>query len=493
MSVAGVCGKMVLPSVSYKNLGEVVAVDQLTTLDAGFLHAEDADRHVSLAIGGLAVVEGPLPDREALTTTLAHRISACPRFGQRLRTRPFDLGPPVWVADADFDLAHHVRFAALPRPGGDRELLQLAADVISRRLDRDRPLWEIWVIEGLGDNRWAILIKVHHCMADGIAATHMLAGLCDEGVGGSFAGRTRAAKHAEVQRISPNKRESNPLRILGGLWNASAALATATARTALGAAEITAGLLRATTTSLNGPIATMRRYSVARVPLADIAHVCRSFDVTINDVALAAITESYRNILIRRGEEPTPDALRALVPVSMRSADAAGKTDNRVSVMLPYLPVEEDGPIERLLTVHSRLGRTKSHGQHQAGQAFVSMANHVPFPLTAWAVRLLAQIPQRGVTTLTTNVPGPRQPLQLMGQRVLSVFPVPPIAMQLRTGVAMLSYAEDLFFGVLADYDAVADIDALTDGIEDAVARLVAISKGQKKSRDRRGLHLVGG
>ncbi|OBH43464.1 WS/DGAT/MGAT family O-acyltransferase [Mycobacterium mantenii] len=466
-------------------------MDQLTTLDAGFLKAEDADRHVSLAIGGLAVIAGPIPDRDSLMATLARRVRACPRFGQRLRTRPFDLGAPEWVDDPDFDLGRHIRHVALPRPGDDRELFQLAADALSRRLDRDRPLWEIWIIEGLSDNRWAMLTKIHHCMADGIAATHMLAGLCDDGIGESFATDIRATKEPKAQGLSLSFWDLSPLSVLGGLWNASAAITAAATRTALGAAEIAAGMLRPTTTSLNGPITTLRRYSVARVPLADIAQICRTFDVTINDVALAAITESYRDVLLQRGEEPLPDALRALVPVSMRTADAFDKTDNRVSVMLPYLPVDEEHPVERLRTVHSRLNRTKSHGQRQAGHAFVSMANRIPFPLTAWAVRLLTQLPQRGVTTLATNVPGPRQPLQLMGQRVLSVFPVPPIAMQLRTGVAMLSYAEDLFFGVLADYDAVADIDALARGIELAVARLVAISKQPKKIRGRRGLSLV--
>lgn len=469
-------------------------MDQLTTLDAGFLKAEDADRHVSLAIGGLAVIEGPIPDRGSLMETLAQRIRMCPRFGQRLRTRPFDLGAPEWVDDPNFDLGRHVRHVALPRPGDDRELLQMAADVISRRLDRDRPLWEIWIIEGLSDNRWAMLTKIHHCMADGIAATHMLAGLCDpdpSGIYESFASRIRAAKVAEKQEPSQSVWDGNPLSALGGLWNASAAITATAARTALGAAEIVAGLVRPTTTSLNGPITTLRRYGVARVPLADIAHVCQTFDVTINDVALAAVTESYRNILVQRGEAPLPDALRALVPVSLRSVDALNGTDNRVSLMLPYLPVDVEHPIERLRTVHSRLDRTKSHGQRQAGHALVSMANRIPFPLTAWAVRLLTQLPQRGITTLATNVPGPRQPLRLMGQRVLSVFPVPPIAMQLRTGVAMLSYAEDLFFGVLADYEAVADIDALARGIELAVARLVSISKQRKKIHRRGGLSLV--
>ncbi len=252
--------------------------------------------------------------------------------------------------------------------------------MISRRLDRDRPLWEIWIIEGLSDNRWAMLTKIHHCMADGIAATHMLAGLCDDGIGDSFASHIRAAKEPKAQGLLQTIRGLNPFSVLGGLWNASAAITVTAARTVLGATEIATGLLRPTTTSLNGPITNLRRYSVARVPLADIAHVCQTFDVTINDVALTAITESYRNILVQRGEEPLPDALRTLVPVSVRSVDAIDKTDNRVSVMLPYLPVEEQNPVQRQRIVHSRLDRTKSHGQRQAGDAFVSIANRIPFP-----------------------------------------------------------------------------------------------------------------
>jgi diacylglycerol O-acyltransferase / wax synthase len=466
-------------------------MEQLTTLDAGFLHAEDADRHVSLAIGGLAVIEGPIPDHDALISTFAQRIRACPRFGQRLRLRSFDIGAPQWVDDPDFDLTRHVRRVALPKPGDDRELFRLAADVMAWRLDRDRPLWEIWVIEGLSDNRWAMLTKIHHCMADGIAATHLLAGLCDDGISDSFAAHIRAGKEPKTQGIPPRISSVNPLNMLGGLWSASASITATAARTALGAAEIAAGLLRPATSSLNGPITNLRRYSAARVPLDDVAQVCRTFDVTVNDVALAAITEGYRNILVQRGEQPRPDALRTLVPVSMRSADALAKTDNRVSVMVPYLPVEEENPVQRLRMVHTRLDRTKSHGQRQAGNAFISVANRIPFPLTAWVIRLLTRLPQRGVAILATNVPGPRQPLQFMGQRVLSVFPVPPIAMQLRTGVAMLSYGEELFFGILADYDASADVDELARGIEVAVERLVASSKRRKPARGRGGLSLV--
>jgi WS/DGAT/MGAT family acyltransferase len=468
-------------------------VERLTTLDAGFLHAEDGDRHVSSAIGGLAVLEGPVPDHDLLMSTFADRIGACPRFAQRVRSHRFDLGAPQWVDHPGFDLAHHVRRIGLPQPGDDHALFRVVADVMAMRLDRDRPLWEVWVIEGLNDNRWAMLTKIHHCMADGIAATHMLAGLCDEGIGDSFASHIRGATATNTPLLEQGGFSVNPLRAATGLWTVSATVARSAVRAATGAAELAVGLLRPTSSTLNGPVTSLRRYSTARVPLDDVAKVCRRFGVTINDVALAAITESYRALLIRRGERPLEDALRTLVPVSTRSADAVHSTDNRVSVMLPRLPVEEENPVKRLRAVHSRLDRTKSHGQRQAGHAFVSAANLIPFPLTAWAVRLLARLPQRGVVTLATNVPGPRHSLHIMGRRVLSVFPIPPIAMHLRTGVAMLSYADDLFFGILADYETVPDADELARGIEVAVARLAASSTSSKRpdAAHRRGLYLV--
>ncbi|CAJ1495038.1 WS/DGAT/MGAT family O-acyltransferase [[Mycobacterium] burgundiense] len=465
-------------------------MNTLTTLDAGFLQAEDSDPHVSLAIGGLAILEGPLPDPAAQLATLAERIRACPRFMQRLRRWPFDLRAPEWVDDPDFNLDNHVRRIAVPAPGRDRELYDLVAQVMSWRLDRSGPLWEIWVIEGLRDNRWAMLMKVHHCIADGIATVHMLTGLSDGGVRDSFAGRRRAAEETSMAGLR-TPADITALAWLGGMWGASGALTTAALRTVRGTAELATGLLRPSPSSLNGPLSGLRRYGAARVALDDVRQVCQAFDVTINDVALAALTESYRALLVRRGEQPAPDSLRTLVPVSLRAADAFDQTDNRVSLMLPFLPVDEANPVERLRQVHARLTRTKSTGQRQAGSALTALADRVPFPLTAWTVRLLARLPQRGVAAVATNVPGPREPLQIMGRKVIGVLPVPPIAMQLRTGVAMLSYADHLYFGILADFDAVPELDEFARGVEDAVARLVAGSKRPRAARDHRGLSLV--
>ena len=452
-------------------------MEQLTTLDAGFLEAEDSDRHVSMAIGGLAVIEGPMPDYDTVFSGLAERINAIPRYTQVLRIQPFDLGPPQWVDDAGFDLAHHVHRAALPQPGDDKALFRLTADIMERRLDRDRPLWECWIIEGLEDNRWAILTKLHHCIADGIAATHVLAGLSDDGDGESYASQIRAAKKVTPRGASLPKPNLDPRHWVSGMWHASSAVTNVAARAAGGAIEIAAGLLSpAAESSLTGPVTNLRRYSAARVSLEDVKKVCRAFDVTLNDVALAAITDSFRAILLRRGEEPRWNSLRTLVPVSVRSANAFDKTGNQVSVMLPFLPVEQEDPVEQLRLVHRRLAKAKTSGQRQAGSVLMSAANYIPFTLTAWTVRVLTRLPQRGVVTLATNVPGPRQPLRMMGRNVAHLLPIPPIALQLRTGIAMLSYDDELAFGITADFDAAPDVEELADGIERGVARLVAAS-----------------
>jgi diacylglycerol O-acyltransferase len=451
-------------------------VEHLTTLDAGFLEAEDSDRHVSLAIGGLAVMEGPVPDHASLVSMLAERVSEIPRFTQLVRTHPLDLAAPEWVDDPQFDLAHHVHRIALPQPGDDTALYRVVADIMERRLDRDRPLWESWTIEGLAENRWAVLTKLHHCMADGISATRMLTGLCDGADAETFADRIRAG--TESSALRPPGLSLNPLDWAGGVWHLSTAVTSAAARIAAGAVQIVAGVLSPADSSLIGSVSNLRRYSAAQVLLVDVAIVCHKFDVTINDVALAAITDSFRAMLMHRGEHPQQNSLRTLVPVSVRSADASHQLDNRVSLMLPYLPIELEDPVERLQAVHRRLMRAKSGGQRQAGSAIVSAANYIPFAVTAWAVRLLTRLPQFGVVALATNVPGPRRRLRMMGRDVLRLLPIPPIALHLRTGIAMLSYGDDLVFGITADFDAVPDVAELADGIERAVARLVSISEG---------------
>ncbi|HEY1840433.1 MAG TPA: wax ester/triacylglycerol synthase family O-acyltransferase [Mycobacterium sp.] len=452
-------------------------MEQLNTLDAGFLMAEDSDRNVSLAIGGIAIIDGAKPDYDQFKAVLAERVQSIPRCTQMLRTQPFDVGAPQWVDDSAFDISRHVRRAAVPRPGDDTELFRVVADMLERRLDRDRPLWECWIIEGLKGHRWAILMKVHHCMADGTSAIRILARLCDEIDGDVFVRPVskRAGRHPHLAPVPERTPRTNPLN---DIWRTATGITDTMTRTIGGATEIAAGLMRPTAgSSLVGPVTSMRRYRAVRVPLADVEQVCRKFNVTINDVALAAITEGYRSVLLHRGEEPRPDSLRTLVPVSVRLPDSADQPGNRLSIMLPYLPVEENDPIQQLRAVHSRLTRTKQGGQRQAGNMAVSMTGFVPFMLSSWLIRLLTRLPQRGIVTLATNVPGPHRRLEMMGRTVSRLLPIAPIALQLRSGVAVMSYADDLMFGITADYDAGSDIDKLADGIETAIARLAMLSQ----------------
>jgi diacylglycerol O-acyltransferase / wax synthase len=422
---------------------------QLTTSDTGFLRAPDPDHHASLAIGAVAVVNGSVPDYERFKDLLAERIKSIPRCTQVLRTD--------WVDHPQFDITHHLRRVALPRPGDDAELFRAIAHALERPLDPDRPLWECWVIEGLKDSQWAILMKIHHGMAEGgSSAAHLLTRLCDDADSDTFANHV-AAKQVPLSRLDmPGWADA--------LWQASAGKV---AKVVGSAVEAVLPWARTTGSGPAAPI-TMRQYHTVRVPIAAVDTVCRKFGVTSNDVALAAISEGFRTVLLHRGEQPRADSLRTL------------------SAMLPYLPVDHDDPVQRLRTVHKRLKATPGV-QHQPG-ILESALKYLPIPLRGPAIQLLARLPQRGIVTLATNMPGPRHRLQLMGQLMERVLPIPPTALQLSTGVAVLSYGDELVFGITADYDAAPDVRRLADGIELGMARLVALSQDSVLlfARDRR-------
>lgn len=417
---------------------------RLTTLDASFLKAPP-DRHASLAIGAVAVVDGAVPDYDLLKKHLAERIQTIPRCTQVLRQE--------WIDDPGFDLTHHVRRVALPRPGDDTELFRAIAHALERPLDPDRPLWECWVIEGMKGKQWAILLKIHHCLAEGTSAAHILTRLCDDADSDTFADQV-GGKHVSPSRVdTPSWTDV--------LWRTSAVAGSI-------ASALAGAIWPVARTVPTGQVTTMRRYSTVRVRIGDVDSVRRKFGVTTNDVALAAITEGFRAVLLHRGEQPRADSLRTLVAVSPRSVDANEK--------LPYLPVEHEDPVQRLQTVHNRLKATDS-GQRKSGSILESAINCLPITLRSRAIQLLNRLPQPGIVTLATNVTGPRHRLRLMGQPLERVLPIPPTALQLSTGVAVLSYGDELVFGITADYDAAPDIKRLAAGIELGMARLVALSQ----------------
>jgi len=394
---------------------------------------------------------------------------------------PFDLGQPVWVDDPAFDVRYHVRRTALPAPGDDRALGRLVARVMSQRLDRERPLWECWVIEGLQGGRWAMLSKLHHCMADGVAGTNLYNTLFD----------TTPEPPAPVpDRWDPAPEPSTlwltatavrdlamspveQIRLVSRALSSPLQVARWAVGTTKGLMTLARSLTPATATSLTGPIGQHRRYAVGRASLADILAVKRRYGVTMNDVVLAAISGAFRALLIERGEQPDAHAVRSLVPVAIRGRTGESVAGNRISLMLALLPIDVADPVERLAAVHAHVGALKASREAEAGVAMTALAEHEPFLPISWGIRLASHLPQRSIVTVTTNVPGPRQQLYVLGRRMLEILPYVPIAVRLRTGVAILTYCDQVTFGVTSDYGSTPEADALARAIVAGVAELV--------------------
>ena len=461
-------------------------MDRLNPLDAIFVDAEDGDRHVSMAIASIAVFEGPAPSHEEFLAHLAGRLPRVPRYRHKLRTVPFRLGRPVWVEDPDFDIRYHVRRTALPAPGGDRQLADLMARVMSQRLDRDHPLWEYWVAEGLSEGRWAVISKVHHCMVDGVSGTDLYGVIFDFSPEGSPpATDDRPPATAEPSSVELAARAALdavvlPVReavALSAVAADPAAAVRQAADTARALAKLAPAIRPATGSSLSGQIGRQRRYTWARVSLDDVKTIKQELGGTVNDVVLAAISGGFRTLLLARGEEPGPHMVRSLVPVSVRAPGEENVYENQVSAILADLPVHVADPVERLAAVRAELLALKASREAMAGQALTSLGRFTPFPLASWWARLAFGLPQREIVTVTTNVPGPRQPLYGMGRRLLEIIPYVPIATTLRTGVSIFTYCGNVTFGITGDFAANPDLPVLAHGIEDGVAELLKAAR----------------
>jgi len=461
-------------------------MDRLNPLDAMFIDAEDGDRHVSMAIASIAVFEGPAPSHEEFIAHLAGRLPRVPRYRHKLRTVPFRLGRPVWVEDPDFDLRYHVRRTALPAPGGDRQLADLMARVMSQRLDRDHPLWEYWVAEGLPEGRWAVISKVHHCMVDGVSGTdlyHVIFDFSPEPSPPATDDRTPvSAEPSSIELAARAALDAVVLPVreavaLGGAAADPAAAVRQAADTARALVKLAPAIRPATGSSLSGQIGRQRRYTWARVSLDDVKTIKQELGGTVNDVVLAAISGGFRTLLLARGEEPGPHMVRSLVPVSVRAPGEENVYENQVSAVLADLPVHVADPAERLAAVRAELLALKASREAMAGQALTSLGRFTPFPLASWWVRLAFALPQREIVTVTTNVPGPRQPLYGMGRRLLEIIPYVPIATTLRTGVSIFTYCGNVTFGITGDFAANPDLSVLAHGIEEGVSDLLKAAR----------------
>jgi WS/DGAT/MGAT family acyltransferase len=457
-------------------------VDVLSPLDAAFLRLESHD--APLHIASAAVFDGPAPSYDELLALVRAKLPLLPRYRQRVQEVPLWLGRPVWVDDPAFEARYHVRHTALPRPGSDAQLQVLCARLLSQPLDRHRPLWEAWLVEGLAEDRWALVSKVHHCMVDGIAGTDLLSRLLDTGPDPApltADGWEPAEPPGTLELLStalttmPNpvhglrqvvRSARHPRQTASELLEDARGLAT------------WAGVLRpAGASSLTGPITYHRSWGWAEADLDDVRRVRHAFGGTVNDVVLSLVAGAFRALLLARDEEPGAHVVRSLVPVSVRARHPEpGKPllANQVSAMIAELPVQEPDPVARLQAVRDELDRLKASGEAQAGEVVTAAAGLVPPLVLSTSLYGGFRLPQRQLVTVTTNVPGPPVTLWGMGRRLRSLHPFVPIADRVRTGVAVTSYEGRLSFGVTADADSTPDLAVLTGGIEAELQALLA-------------------
>jgi WS/DGAT/MGAT family acyltransferase len=469
------------------------AMQRLNPMDAQFVDAEDQDDHASFAIASIAVFDGPAPSYGEFLDAIAARLPLVPIYRRKLRTVPFRLGAPVWVDDPNFDLRYHVRHTALPAPGGADQLNKLIARVMSQRLDRAYPLWEYWLVDGLSEDRWALISKVHHAMVDGVSGTDLYRVIFDLSPEQSppppADDQPVPAEPSVLSLLTGAALELGARSAAGalGLTNAllrPAEAATQAAQLARAVAKLAGSAQPAAPSSLCGPIGRQRRYTWARASLKDVKTIKRELGGTVNDVVLAAISSGFRALLLARGEQPGPPMVPSLIPVSLRGAGEENIYENRVSVLVADLPVHLADPRQRLEAVRAQLAALKASNEAAAGEALIALGRLTPYPLASLAVRLAYLLPQREIVTVTTNVPGPRQPLYALGRKLVEIIPYVPIATTLRTGIAIFSYCDMLTFGITGDYDSTADLEVLAHGIEEGVTELLkATHHGRPQAR----------
>ena len=455
-------------------------LDRLSALDASFLHQEGPETHMH--IGALAVVDGPPPGLDELLATIGSRLHRVPRYRQRLAHTPLDRGRPVWIDDPGFRLEFHVRRAALPAPGGHEQLLAMLAQIFSAQLDRRRPLWELWFIEGLHDDRFALIFKAHHAVTDGVAGVDLATVVLDpEGERDERAPDWTPARSpgaAELVALAAARDAQAALTLLGHALAAAMRPQQAAAhlRAALeGVGEVVRATLDpAPATPLNVPIGPYRRFVTVTCRLEDIRAISERFGGTVNDVVLAVVSGALRRFLDLREVRTEGLELRALVPVSLRAAsDGGGAAGNRVTALRAPLPVAIADPLARLAAVTAAMIGLKGSRQALGTEVLLGLQDFAPPAILSQAARL--SFATRLFNVLVTNVPGPRTPLHVLGREIREVYPVALLPRDHALSVAVLSYNERLTFGLLADYDTLPELAQIGDWVSAEIDALLGL------------------
>ncbi len=479
-------------------------LDRLTAVDASFLHQEGPTSHMH--VGGLTLLEGPPPPMEELLEQIRKRLHLVPRYRHKLAYTALDSGRPVWVDDPSFNLEFHVRHTALPAPGSWEQLRNLTSRIFSQALDRSKPLWEMWLIEGLDPEmdgpgsphpphgRFALISKTHHSLIDGIAGVDLATVLFDvskEPAPLRHSGRAwkphpepdtaelvaaglRGAVRAGVEMVGAT---------VGALTHPEQTLERAR-EAAEGIGEIVwAGLNPAPATPLNVEIGPHRRFVGIAAQLEDFKLVKNALGGTVNDVVLAVVTGALRSFLIARGVRTEGMELRALVPVSVRTVGERHEGGNRIVVMRGPLPVYIADPLQRLNFVRHAMDGLKESKQALGAEVIAGAQNFAPPTILAQASRL--NFSTRLFNLIVTNVPGPQFPLYVLGRRMERVFPVAFLPENHALAVAIMSYAGEMNFGLLGDFDALPDIESIGESIATELATLVALARERTSDKGR--------
>jgi diacylglycerol O-acyltransferase len=468
--------------------------DRLSGLDASFLHLEHGPAHMHVA--STTLFEGPAPEYEEFRDHIASRLHLVPRFRQKLRFVPFAQGRPVWVDDPHLNLNYHVRHTALPPPGSEDQLRTLAARIFSQRLDRTKPVWEMWLVDGVEGGRFAIVGKTHHALVDGVSGVDITTVLFDL----DREPETAAEPEPWLPQPEPSdgqllgeallQRATSPRELVRGLRALARAprQVTGAVLEGLGAAGSIARIgLSAPSSPFNRTIGPYRRFVWVRMELAELKRIKDLAGGTVNDVILAAVSGALGRYLRSRGHSTADLELRAMVPISVRAEEEHGALGNRVSAMMAPLPIWNDDPIDRLRTVTSRMGDLKASKQAVGASLLTEATNFAPPTIAAQAGRLQSR--QRFFNMVVTNVPGPQFPLYLLGRELLDIFPMVPLASNQAICFGIMSYNGRVNFGVTADYDSMADLDVLAADLEASVAELsdaASAEGGDVRKPDRR-------
>jgi WS/DGAT/MGAT family acyltransferase len=440
------------------------------------LLAERGPIHVN--VGAALILEGDPPTLDELLEHVESRLALVPRFRQRVQATPLQITNPVWADDPGFDLEWHVRHVALPRPGSTDQLRELVGRVMSTPLDLERPLWQLYLVEGLERGRHAYISKTHHALVDGVSAVDVGTIMLDPNPEGTEMPIPEERWDPDVPSPellfvrAATERISTPMRAARKAALGALSMPRETAgrvmRTAESFAGLAAGGPTAPRTFLNEEIGRDRRVAFVRTELDALKQARGETGATVNDVILAVATGGLRRLFERRGEA-VPDQLVALVPMSIRRSDEHLELGNRIATLMVALPLSEPDPAERLRLVHAETSRVKESEQARAASLVIEATGWTPPTIN----RVLADVISRQLNwnLVVSNVPGPQMPFYLLGRRMVEVYPVVPLSPQQHAlSIGVVSYDGGVFFGITADRNLFADIDEVAADLEAALA-----------------------